>query len=60
MSSFDSQRLGQIMEPEPSYRIDVARLIVPEYLPSGAPADSDGPKTGEPAGDSQLEMGYNP
>ncbi len=27
-------------------RIGVARLIVPEYLPSGAPANSDGPKAG--------------
>jgi len=27
-------------------RNGVARLIVPEHLPSGAPADGDGPKAG--------------
>ncbi|MCK9463679.1 MAG: glycosidase [Proteobacteria bacterium] len=37
-------------------RIGVARLDVPEHFQTGAPADSDGPL----AGDSQLEMGYNP
>jgi len=30
-------------------RIGVARLDVPEYLPPGAPADAEGPKTGGPA-----------
>ena len=30
------------------YRIGVARLIVPDPLPSGAPADGEGPKAGGP------------
>jgi len=70
MSSFDLQRLGQIMEPEPGNpmevegvlyygmadsRIGVARLNLPDHLPPGAPADTPAAAVNERDGCAQEE-----